>query len=122
MKHSSWIVTLPATAVAVVFAVANRAPASVDFWPLPWVVELPIYLLVLGGLVLGFFIGAGVAWLSAGKRRRQTRRLRERSGALAQQLAELRRRQPPPPGSAPLALETDRRGAASGDDARSTAA
>ena len=118
MRHSSWIVTLPATAVAVVFAVANRAPASVDFWPLPWVVELPIYLLVLGSLILGFFIGAGVAWLSAGKRRRQTRK---RSGALAQQLAELQRRQAPPPGAAPLALETDRRAAASGNDARSTA-
>ena len=122
MKHSSWIVTLPATAVAVIFAVANRTPASVDFWPLPWVVELPIYLLVLGGLILGFFIGAGVAWLSAGKRRRQTRRLRERSDSLAQQLAELQRRQAPPPGAAPLALETERRAAASGDDTRSTAA
>jgi len=122
VKHSSWIVTLPATAVAVIFAVANRTPASVDFWPLPWVVELPIYLLVLGGLILGFFIGAGVAWLSAGKRRRQTRRLRERSDSLAQQLAELQRRQAPPPGAALLALETERRAAASGDDTRSTAA
>ena len=122
MKHSSWIVTLPATAVAVIFAVANRAPASVDFWPLPWIVDLPVYLLVLGALVLGFFIGAGVAWLSAGKRRRQTRRLRERSDALARQLAELQRRQAPPPGTALLALETERRATASGDDTRSTAA
>ena len=122
MRHSSWIVTLPATAVAVVFAVANRAPASVDFWPLPWVVELPIYLLVLGSLILGFFIGAGVAWLSAGKRRRQMRRWRDSAGTLAQQLAELQRRQAPPSGAAPLALETERRAAASGDDTRSTAA
>ena len=63
MKHVSWILTIPLTALLVVFAVANREFVAIDLWPFEFALPLPIFVLVLGSLVIGFFIGAGVAWL-----------------------------------------------------------
>jgi uncharacterized integral membrane protein len=104
MKHVSWIVTLPVTLVVVIFAVANRELAVLSFWPLPWSAGLPIWLIVLGCLLAGFLLGATVAWLSGGPRRRRARQTAERARELARQLAELQRRQAVSqtvPGSAP---------------------
>ena len=94
MKHLSWLVTFPVTVVVVVFAVANRADVTVQFWPLPWSIELPVWLLVLGSL-----LGGLVAWLAAAPRRRRARQTAERARELARQLAELQRRQTAPAGS-----------------------
>jgi uncharacterized integral membrane protein len=105
VKHLSWIVTLPVTLVVVIFAVANREQAVLSFWPLPWSAGLPIWLIVLGCLLTGFLLGATVAWLSGGPRRRRARQTAERARELARQLAELQRRQTAPqavPGSTPL--------------------
>ena len=96
MKHLSWIVTLPVTLVVVVFAVANREEVALSFWPLPWSAGLPIWLIVLGCLLAGFLLGATVAWLSGGPRRRRARQTAERARELARQLAELQRRQAAP--------------------------
>lgn len=93
MRHLSWIVTIPVTVVAVVFAVANREPVPLSFWPLPWSVDLPVYLIVLGCLLAGFLLGGFVAWVAAAPRRRRARRTTERARELAQELAELRRRE-----------------------------
>jgi len=105
VKHLSWIVTLPVTLLVVVFAVANREEVVLSFWPLPWAPPLPIWLIVLGGLLVGFLLGATVAWLSGGPRRQRARQTAERARELARQLAELQRRQAaaatPAPGSSP---------------------
>lgn len=87
----SWIVTLPVTVVAVVFAVANREQVAVNLWPLG-IIDLPLHLLILGCLFLGFLTGAAVAWLSGGRQRRRGRQAAERARELARQLAELQGR------------------------------
>lgn len=92
MRHVSWVVTVPVGVAAIVFAVANRSTTLVNFWPLPWVAELPLFLVVLGCLVLGFVAGGVAAWLSGGRRRRRAREAEERVRLLASEVAELKAR------------------------------
>jgi len=62
---------------AVLFAVMNRAPVVIDLWPLPWRIEAPTFLILLGSLAFGLLIGLFLAWLTGGTRRW---RMREYSG------------------------------------------
>ncbi len=59
----SLLITLPVTLTVVVFAVANRHPVSVDFWPFALAVDVPLYGLALGTLALGCFLGALLTWV-----------------------------------------------------------
>jgi len=90
MKVVYWAVTLVAVVVLIPFAVSNRTPVSLGFWPLPFLVALPLYLLVLSLLLLGFGIGATAAWLAGGRTRRELRRRRRRVEALERELAAAR--------------------------------
>jgi len=76
VKHFSWILTLPLTLVIVVFAVANRHFVPLDLWPFEVAVDVPVFVLVLGSVLIGFLTGALVMWLSGGKQRRQARAAR----------------------------------------------
>ena len=91
MKHVSWILTIPLTALLVVFAVANREFVAIDLWPFEFALPLPIFVLVLGSLVIGFFIGAGVAWLSTAKYRRRSRAARKEATRLEREVTRLER-------------------------------
>jgi uncharacterized integral membrane protein len=90
MKAVYWAVTLVAVALLIPFAVSNRAPVSLGFWPLPFLVALPLYLLVLSLLLVGFVIGAAAAWLAGRRTRRELRRRRRRVEALERQLVAAR--------------------------------
>lgn len=67
MRFLFWLLFVPFALVVVIFAVSNRASVSVDFWPLPFKQETPLYLLSLGTLAFGFFFGALLTWLSVAK-------------------------------------------------------
>lgn len=68
----------------VVFAVANRQTVTINTDPLPFAVDLPLYLLVFAtlfaGLVLGVLAGKWNAW-AAGRRRRAKQQAEARSAA-----------------------------------------
>jgi uncharacterized integral membrane protein len=83
-----WIARLIALAIAVVlgvFAVVNRTPVELRFWPLPDVATLPLSVAILIGGGIGFLLGAFLTWSAALPARS---RLRE---------AEARARAPVPP-------------------------
>jgi lipopolysaccharide assembly protein A len=82
-----WSVTLIAAAVLVPFAIANRTTVSLGLWPLPFLLEAPVYLLVLLTLLAGFFIGAACVWIAGHRSRRELRRRRRRLEALERELA-----------------------------------
>jgi len=67
MKILSWLLFIPFALIVVVFAVSNRGPIAVDFWPLPFSQEIALYLLSLGTLAFGFFFGALLTWMSVAK-------------------------------------------------------
>ena len=75
-------------AVAVtLFAVSNRAPVTVELWPLPYSVTIGLYAAILLGGLVGFLAGAIAMWLAGGGRRRAfretKRQLREAEKSLA---------------------------------------
>lgn len=81
-------------AVAVtLFAVSNRAPVTVELWPLPYTVSIGLYAAILLGVLVWFLTGAIAAWLAGGRRRRAFRETKrqlreaEKSLALAKQEA-----------------------------------
>ncbi|HWA41809.1 MAG TPA: lipopolysaccharide assembly protein LapA domain-containing protein [Hypericibacter adhaerens] len=92
MKRLSFIVTLPVTLVILVFALSNRGRVGLMLWPFDVTIDLPIYLVVLGSLLLGFLLGGLIAWFAGGRHRRQARRLHQESRRQAAELADLKKR------------------------------
>jgi uncharacterized integral membrane protein len=78
--------------VAVIFALANRAPVTISLSPLPVMVELPLYLLVLGALAVGVAAGGMASWIAAGRRRRAERTTRRQLVATERELVDTRTR------------------------------
>lgn len=81
MKYFLWLITLPLTLVAVIFAIANRHRVMIDLWPLEFdpPFELPLFLILLVTLLTGFVLGGAVTWLSAAGARGRARRERMRA-------------------------------------------
>ena len=73
---------------AILFAVGNRAPATLSLWPLPVAIAAPLFLLVLLAAISGAVLGGVGSWLAAAPRRRRLRLLQRRVGALEAELAE----------------------------------
>jgi uncharacterized integral membrane protein len=82
-----WSVTLVAAAVLVSFAISNRATVPLGLWPLPFMLETPVYLFALLTLVAGFVVGAACVWIAGHGLRREVRRRRRRIEALERELA-----------------------------------
>ena len=93
MKFVSWIIMLPVAVVAVAFAVSNRDAVAVALWPFPGSLAAPLYAIVLAAVVVGFLAGGAVAWLSAGRARRQARRSTRRAESAEDTLSRLRQDQ-----------------------------
>jgi uncharacterized integral membrane protein len=94
----------------IVFAVSNRETVSLAFWPFPFLVESPLYLLFFLTLLIGGLIGAAAAWLAGGRNRRDLRRQRRRIEALERELIATQSQlsvpadpQPPLPANRPFA-------------------
>ncbi len=78
MRFIYWSITALIALVVVVFAVSNRAMVTLTLFPLPAALDAPLYLVVIAAGALGFLVGALVAWIGAGKHRRDARLLRQR--------------------------------------------
>ena len=91
MKRISWIVTIPLMVVVLVFSIANRQAVDLDLWPLALSFSLPVFVLMLGTLFVGFLAGGTVAWLSGGKHRARGRESRFRSNHLEREVIRLKR-------------------------------
>jgi len=96
--------------ILVLFAVSNRETVSLTLWPLPFLVDLPVYLPLFLSLLLGFLIGACAAWIAGGRVRRELRRRRRRIEALERELAatqaELKNRKEPATTALPARHQT----------------
>ena len=68
------------------FAVSNRETVSVGFWPLPFLADVPLYLLCLLSLLIGALIGSVVTWTAGYRNRREFRARRRRIEALEREL------------------------------------
>lgn len=92
MRFIFWLLALPLLAAIAAFAVTNRGVVPLELWPLPFVITVPAFLVILVAVGVGMVIGAVAMWLSAGIQRREMRRRGRRIDALEGELHTLRRR------------------------------
>ena len=104
MRILFWILVVLIAIVLAAFAVSNREPVALEFWPLPWLVQLPVYLAVLGALLIGFVIGGIASWTGGRRRRRVVRTQRRRITALERELAATQAQLAGAPGATPAPL------------------
>jgi uncharacterized integral membrane protein len=86
-----WLAFAVLTAAAVLFTVFNLAATEIDLGL--WSGAVPIFVVVLASLLVGFIAGICVAWGAGHRRRRQLREHADRNAALLRQIDELRRDQ-----------------------------
>ena len=73
MKLLLWLLLLPLILIFVAFAIANRHAVTLSLDPTPLSIEAPLYGLVFTGIFVGLIAGGLIAWLRAGRWRRQLR-------------------------------------------------
>ena len=69
----------------IMLAVDNRQPVNLNFWPLPFSYEMPLYAVFLLGLFAGALLGGIALWLSSHANRREARAMRRRVRAIEYQ-------------------------------------
>ena len=76
--------------VGVLIAVSNTQRTELALWPIPHTVVMPLYLLVLGVLMLGVLAGLGLGWWAARHHRRHARGRRREIQRLEREIEDLR--------------------------------
>ena len=94
MRLVTWLLALPIGAAVVALAVANRRPVTLALDPFrpedPVVaVTLPLFVLVLGSLILGVVLGGGAVWWGQRVHRRAARARRREVARLEGEKARL---------------------------------
>jgi hypothetical protein len=89
------IIVMPAAAVLVALAVANRRPITVSFNPFDpsdpdLAVTVPLYLVGFTVLIAGVVVGGIAAWLKQGKRRKIGSRLAAENVMMRSELTYLK--------------------------------
>jgi hypothetical protein len=97
------IVTVPAFAVLVAWAIANHQPVTVSFNPFDssdpeLAVTVPLYLVGFTVLIAGVVLGGFAAWLMQRKRRRLGSRLAAENVKIRTELAHLKAQMAKPEG------------------------
>ncbi len=90
MRLLSRIAAVPFAIIVVAFAIANRYSVEVSLDPLPFSFGLPLYVVAIGALVVGFAGGAGSAWFAGHAARRAARGRKAHIAVLEGELARLR--------------------------------
>jgi len=101
---------LACAVILILFAVSNRETVSLALWPLPFLVEAPLYLVLFLALLAGGLLGASAAWLAGRNNRRELRRRRRRIDALGRELSATQSRLAGSPALPPPALPANRPG------------
>jgi uncharacterized integral membrane protein len=81
MKPALWI-GAPVALIVALLAIANRARVPVNFYPLPWTAELPLYQVFFVGILIGLVVGMVGAWWAGRRWRREARERRREIKAL----------------------------------------
>ena len=78
------------TFVIIAFAIANRNSVIIFFDPLPYQLDLAIWIVVVGAVIFGFIVGALIRWIFDYKWRARAKHGTKRTRALEKELAGLR--------------------------------
>lgn len=100
MKILSRALFLLFVLAVVLIGVSNTQAVQLALWPLPHVIVLPLYLLVVGLLLVGVLAGLGIGWWAARHHRRRGREASSQAARLEREVSRLRDiagQQPPMP-------------------------
>jgi uncharacterized integral membrane protein len=102
--------------IGILIAVSNTQPVDLTLWPLPHVLVLPLYLLVVGLLLVGVLAGLGLGWWAARHHRRRARQASGDAQRLEREVQKLRQAaasaaSPAPSGPAPGGKAIERQSA-----------
>ena len=103
MKFLSRALFLLFILVGVLIAISNPQPVQLTLWPLPHVVVMPLYLLVVALLLLGVLAGLGMGWWAGRGHRRRAREAGSEAARLERELTRVRATQLP--GSSPATAD-----------------
>jgi uncharacterized integral membrane protein len=88
-----WLILLPLFLVVIVFAIDNSDAVDISVWPLmDEKIAMPVHILVLIGLFIGFIFGGLVAWMQGGGTRRRLRQFSRRALADEREIDRLKSR------------------------------
>lgn len=90
MKIVSRFLFLLFLLLGVLIAVSNVERVSLTLWPLPYSVMAPLYLLILGVLLLGVLAGLGLGWWAGRHHRRRARKHGSEVARLDREVTRLR--------------------------------
>jgi hypothetical protein len=90
MKILSRLLFVVFILVGVLIAVSNTQPVQLALWPLPRVLVVPEYLLVVAVLLLGVLAGLGLGWWAGRHHRRHARHARREADRLEREVQRLR--------------------------------
>ncbi len=90
MKILYWFVAAPLMILAVWFAVSNKGPVELTLLLLPGSVTVPVFVLALGVLAIGFFSGGFISWINAGKTRSRARIAERKARDEEREIADLK--------------------------------
>ena len=90
MKVLSRALFLLFVLAGILIAVSNTQLVQLALWPLPNVVIVPLYLLVVALLLTGVLAGLGLGWWTGRRHRRRARQAASESARLERELARLR--------------------------------
>ncbi len=85
MSRLRLLITLPLLIIVVLFAVVNSDPVPVSFWPLPYVIQLPLSAVGFVMFFLGVISGGLAVWLGGVRKRRRERLRAAEAAGLDQQ-------------------------------------
>ncbi len=91
-KFISWIISVPLALAIIVFSLVNRNAATVDFWPFPVSMEIPLFALILAAVMIGVLWGGLAAWLAAGRARKRARDMTRRAESAEMEIRHLEER------------------------------
>ena len=77
-------------AIGVLIALSNSDPVQLALWPLPEKAEMPLYVLVIGLLLLGVLAGLGLGWWGGRHHRRRARAHGNEAARLNREISRLR--------------------------------
>lgn len=98
-----WILAIIVGIALTAFAIHNTQATDLNLWPAPFAIKIPLFIIVLGAIILGFLAGALVMWIAAGRSRQRARKrgrqVRTLSSKLEEAEAEIARQAPAQPGT-----------------------
>lgn len=89
MKLFSWAFLTLLVILIVTLSIGNRDSVPFSLFPLPYEMEIPLYVLILGGGFIGVLLGSIRTWLSAGKTRGENRSSKQEILRLKGEIARL---------------------------------